>query len=198
VTYHGHPSLGDWIKDTASKAWDGIKDAGKWVADTVTAGATWVADKVVSGAKTVGSWVADKAGDAWEAVKGAAGTVRDWFTDAGDTVVEYAGKGKEKVEEGVRTIVTGAGGAASKAASGLTGAIERLLAWIKDLLDKIATILGTAFTNAMDAITALPATLMLAVRELSKMFSIDEDTFVEDNLKFAKLQKELSAKISIE
>lgn len=64
-------------------------------------------------------------------------------------------------------------------------------AWdkIKEIMDKVMEIMGDAFTNAMEAIIGLPALI-------TGLFTLDEDTFVEDIIKFTELQKKLIARVA--
>lgn len=195
LLYHESPGFFGWIEDSVKKVGDKLKDAGKWVADTLGAGnkEAWSdADKALKHLSDFETDVSNEAiaktrdiYDSWRASYGekedeARGSVYQGSRDRDIGIKDVAGDAWSTIE--------GLGG---KVGVNLKGVIDAIWA----LILKIKEALGDAFVCAMEALAAIPDLFTEFIVKLDSLFSIDEATFVEQNLKFVTLQKELAERM---
>lgn len=82
-----------------------------------------------------------------------------------------------------------------KASDTVSGGVKDVAGQVCGIIDNISLVLGIGFDAAMAALSTIPSLFTLFIDTLTKLFTIDETTVVEDTLKLGKLQKELGERL---
>lgn len=179
VVYSGHPSLWDWVKDTAKTVADKVKSAASKVVDFVK-NEIAVSQNLNRALEHTFTYPAEDFNrESKEQLSDIKDTVDDWFDDREEEVHEAREKAEETVKKAASTIAGGVKAAASAGFGWLLDAIGGIIAGIKALIDAILGVLGDAMTNAFEAIMALPLLLISFRDDIANFFKFDYDDFAK-------------------
>jgi phage-related protein len=206
----GHPSLWDWITDKASAIGDAISmtysNLTNWVSGSLASigdSVNGVTAGIDGGLESLGGWIGNFISRACETLGGwfqtavnsmavSLSNTMNFFSEAtsymADKVVSLVDKGQELVKAGFDQSLDFASSIFNKVSDGIKAVVDAGIDRVKSLIDKVVEIAGDIMSHIAEALMELPGLFL-------KLFSIDEESFIEDNLKLMDLQERLSTRL---
>lgn len=192
------PSFLSWVTSTVKKATDAVKR----VTNTITSTATNAFNTAKTYATRAFNTVTNYVSNAYNTAKNYAGkvfnTVKDFASDAVDKVKDTVNKVVTKTKRSVSEALDIIEETVDDVTTMVGGGINKVVETIKDIIYQFDLIFPPIFDTAMRMLADLPSMFAGFGKLMEGLFTLNEATYIDDYIKYLKLNVALGERIEKE